>query len=112
MDLHQGIYWEDEGGDKIRISSMLPHHADNCARWLIRYAKQIEFRDSMQFLAMLAGPFAPSGDAACDALDSAIAQEQLGREDPVAWIQSLPLWKALEERGRAEVEITVKNFFG
>jgi hypothetical protein len=109
MDLYQDRLWEDEDGNKILIASMPPHHAYNCARWLESHAKDIAFVDSAKWIGL--GSWVRGEQALLD-LDWAMEQDEREKDDPVAWIQGLPLWEALDQRGREKVEPTLQNFFG
>jgi len=108
VDLYQGIYWEDEGGDKLRISDMLPHRASNCAHWLEARAEAIAFVDSGKWIG--AGSWIGGEQAMMD-LDREMDRDFAEKEDSVSWIKSTALWQALDLRSKAKVEITVKNFF-
>jgi hypothetical protein len=93
MDLYQGIYWEDEGGNKLRIADMSPRYAYNCTRWLEALAGDIAFVDSGKWI----GSFNwVSGEQASYDLDREMDRDFAEKEDPVAWIKSTELWQALD----------------
>jgi hypothetical protein len=108
VDLYQGEFWQDEDGNLLRISEMLPHRAGNCAGWLEKNALAIAFVDSGKWIGLNSWV---SGEQASYDLDCEIERDFADKEDPVAWIKGTDLWIALNERSKAKVQITIKNFF-
>ena len=94
--LNQGEFWWDRSGARHRVREMQPTHRYNCLAMLERGAARTGERYSWGFLASGMGPLGPSGDAACDAFDSACdGLDRQIRRDPVAWIRTTTLWQAL-----------------
>lgn len=105
--LYQDEVWVD-GQERVhRISEMDIRHAQNTYRYLtdLRCAKL--YLDSV-LSSYMTGP-ATSGDMATDAYEGELAQLEQAEKNPVAWIKSLPLAEALQERGWGRTEPEVKK---
>jgi len=80
--LAQRRWWRTDDGKVVERKDMALPHKLNLMAYLERNAKQIEFRDAMQVL---------SPDMPDEVVD------ELGARDPVEWIRSSPLYRALLE---------------
>lgn len=90
--LHQGDVWQPKDRPLVRIADMDAEWRYNTAQWLERYAERLALSEQWSMAMLAAGPLGPSGDAACDAFDSAI--DAMG-VDPLGWLRSTPLYRAL-----------------
>lgn len=108
---YENLLWKQRDGTQIRVGDMTPLHAFHAWRMMIRGLKRYSFGLVLDMLASAAGPFGPSGDGACDAFDSAVAEfERLPlthaeREDIVKalWLRSLDKWDgAAQQAARPE----------
>lgn len=74
---YENLIWSQKDGSPIRVGDMTPRHAFYSYRMVIRGLKR--YADSL-YWSMFAsgmGPLGPSGDAACDAFESAL--NEVGR---------------------------------
>lgn len=94
--LNQGDWWQPKPPAKpVRIADMEPEWRYNATRWLLRRAPYFADRYSWGMLASGLGPLGPSGDAACDAFEAAMAELDREQEDPQRWIRGTVLYQAL-----------------
>lgn len=96
--LYQADRWIDAEGTEHQLETMMASHRRNLLAWLRRRAAGLEFRDA---LLTYAGPFAPRGVAACDAVEMAMAERC---EDPAGWLESTPLVTRLRELVEADTQ--------
>ncbi len=87
--LHQGKWWQPQQGPRMRIVDMTDVHRLHTAAWLF---KRAAFLADAEATAMMFGPFAPSGDAACDDLDSLVDALYARPEE---WLRETALFGAL-----------------
>lgn len=112
--LGQGEYWQPNCAPIIRITDMDDRHRRNSAAWVLRQARMIEFCYSAAEQRHLYAPVAvvigeidgrpverldheahmapTEGSMAADVLDREFADRAA---DPVAWLKSTALYKAL-----------------
>lgn len=94
--LDQDEFWVDYTRRKVRIDQMLPTHAENALRFIIRKLPGLVTAD---LFAMARGP-QPSGDVACDAFDSEMSRMEDAAANPEEFVRRSPLGIALERRSQ------------
>lgn len=87
---HETRTWHGSDGP-VAIRQMDDEHLLNVIRYLDRRVD--EYRTAYGIALFCSGP-GPSGDAACDALDQAMAED--ARVSDIAWLHSTPLYRALK----------------
>lgn len=105
---NQGEIWFPRDGKPVRISDMDESWRANARRFIERRAAMIELQYSLGEMAILAKPIEafsyyqntwvttdsfPSGDAAMDAFENEMESRA---DDPVAWLRTTTLYRALE----------------
>lgn len=95
--LNQADFWYPKPpAEPVRVAEMDPAWRYNAARMLLRHAALLADRYSWGELAFISGPMGPSGDAACDAVESAFDEaERFRAEDPQGWMRTTRLYKVL-----------------
>jgi hypothetical protein len=87
--LYQTEWWQPQRGPLIRVAAMTDTHRLHTAAWLFKRAAMLADAEAT---SMMFGPFAPSGDAACDDVD-ALVDGLYAR--PEEWLREAPLFGAL-----------------
>lgn len=98
--LEQDTWWAPHRKPMIRLDQMDKPHRFNVARWLMRQAPSLAFRDSMR------GIWA-------DAPDDVQAAVEMQIERPQEWLEEQPLYRALrkglpKEGSRAELLLSTR----
>lgn len=88
-NLHQNEVWQDRSGNIWLIPEMATSHIENLLGWLER--RKLQLKLGADF-GMTFGPL-PSGEAACDAFES--AHQELLEATADDWFDNLPLVRKL-----------------
>lgn len=89
--LHQDKEWIDGSGTRRQLVDMETSHLVNLKSWLRRQATYLEFVDGMTMLASPIG--SPRSIHSQDAVDEWLDERG---ENPVGWLESTPLFEAIE----------------
>lgn len=92
VSYYQGVMWQTREGEYVNIKDMDPKHARATARMLERNASNIALR----YCINEAAHCSLLGEHALDAFEQMLDGIM---DDPVGWIHSTPLFKALVQRG-------------
>lgn len=97
--LDQDEQWMPDGRPMVRVADMDPEWRFNASRWLERNAATIAFKYSLSeriwFAMVCASPIGPNDNSA-DAIERDMHDRDEARTaDPVAWIRTTPLYRAL-----------------
>jgi hypothetical protein len=85
--------WTTRDGEEIPITEMEASHIANVIYFLERRARALHRLAIQKMIDDLSGPFAPSGDWACDSFDAAF--DELLNMSPMEWLASTPIVQAL-----------------
>lgn len=86
--------WTTADGRELSLGQMDQSHIENVIRYLRLRTWQLRERAIQRMLHDLQGPFAPSGDMACDAFDYEF--DGLIQADPREWLEDVPIIRALK----------------
>lgn len=101
--LGQGRIWVDADGAEREIATMDLRHVQNVRNYLMRNGSEL----AEQAYARVAFGPQPSGDMACDAVDSMLSELEDAAQNPEPWLARSPLFQALDARlAPPHVEVT------
>jgi hypothetical protein len=91
--LSQDVWWRPRNAEPLRVKDMEPSHRSNTLEYLLRNAVRYKTAAENEFASLISGPMGPSGDMACDAVDSVM--DELLEQTPLAWMEEQPLVRKL-----------------
>ncbi|HRE00730.1 MAG TPA: hypothetical protein PLV68_05490 [Ilumatobacteraceae bacterium] len=93
--LDQGTWWKNAAGEWIEVPSIDARYAGNIIGWLERRAQQLHWL----YCLALCDMGGPQGDMASLAWDDEL--DDVSRADPLPWLQSTALYRAVAARAEA-----------
>lgn len=91
--LEQRVWWVPREEPPIKLKDMAPSHRKHLLAFLRRNAARYKQYAEVQFIGLATGPMGPGGDAATDAVNSAM--DELFNQSPKDWLEEQPLVKRL-----------------